>query len=39
MPAADVLGALPPGTDRVDAGSRARILDERRAAVERRFPR
>lgn len=36
---AGVLGALPEGTVRVDAAQRRQILDERRAAVERRFPR
>jgi hypothetical protein len=36
---ADVADHLPSDTARVDAEQRLRIIDERRSAVQRRFPR
>jgi len=39
VPFAQLTRTLPSGTARVDAVQRARVLEERRAAVRRRFPR
>jgi hypothetical protein len=39
VPVAELEEALPPGTPVVDAGERRRVLEGRRAAVQRRFPR
>jgi hypothetical protein len=39
VPRAEVDRHLPAGTARVDAAQRHAVLDERRAAVQRRFPR
>jgi len=39
VPFAELGSALPEGTARVDSAARRRVIDARRAAVQRRFPR
>ena len=39
VPLSELAVTLPPDTARVDAGQRGQVLEERRAAVRRRFPR